>query len=59
MSSPFEVLPLSHVEWISKEAVSIPAELGTIEYSSQGKGPSIFHIQTAHGHYEADLAPEN
>ncbi|MDD3294449.1 MAG: hypothetical protein PHG20_07160 [Geobacteraceae bacterium] len=53
MSGPFEALPLSHTKWISKTEVFIPAELGTVEYSSQGKGPAIFHIQTAHGHYEA------
>ena len=32
---------------------SIPAELGSIEYFKAGKGPTLVHIQTAHGHYQA------
>ena len=34
-------------------AFSIPAELGKLEYYKPGKGPMLVHIQTAHGHYEA------
>jgi len=32
---------------------SIPSELGSIEYFRPGKGPALIHIQTAHGHYQA------
>lgn len=32
---------------------SIPEELGTLEYFKPGKGPAIVHLQTAHGHYQA------
>ncbi|MCB9799966.1 MAG: hypothetical protein H6757_04330 [Candidatus Omnitrophica bacterium] len=32
--------------------LSIPAELGTIQNLHTGSGPSIIHIQTAHGQYQ-------
>jgi len=32
---------------------SIPTELGTIEEFNHGRGPALIHIQTAHGHYQA------
>ncbi|MFA7001385.1 MAG: hypothetical protein WC352_04495, partial [Candidatus Omnitrophota bacterium] len=31
----------------------IPTDLGTLETVRQGRGPSIIHIQTAHGNFEA------
>ena len=33
--------------------LSLPPELGTIETIHTGMGPTLIHIQTAHGHYEA------
>ncbi|MFA5168395.1 MAG: HEAT repeat domain-containing protein [Candidatus Omnitrophota bacterium] len=33
--------------------MAIPRELGKLEHFKMGQGPAIFHIQTAHGHYEA------
>ena len=33
--------------------MAIPRDLGKIEDLHFGKGPAVFHIQTAHGHYEA------
>ena len=33
--------------------VSIPQEFGKVEHFNAGHGPAIFHIQTAHGHYQA------
>jgi HEAT repeat protein len=32
---------------------SIPQELGTLQYFKAGKGPMVVHLQTAHGHYQA------
>jgi len=32
---------------------SIPQELGTLQYFKRGKGPMVVHLQTAHGHYQA------
>ena len=32
---------------------ALPSELGKIEFFKPGKGPMLVHIQTAHGHYEA------
>src|SRR3989338_3607878 len=34
-------------------ALDIPSELGRIETVVKGAGPTILHIQTAHGNYEA------
>ncbi|MFA5159506.1 MAG: hypothetical protein WC484_03260, partial [Candidatus Omnitrophota bacterium] len=33
--------------------IAIPQELGKLEHFKMGQGPTLFHIQTAHGHYEA------
>jgi len=33
--------------------VAIPQELGKLEHFNAGQGPAIFHIQTAHGHYQS------
>ncbi len=33
--------------------IAIPQELGKLEHFKMGQGPAIFHIQTAHGHYQA------
>ena len=33
--------------------ISIPAEIGTVENLKTGTGPTLIHIQTAHGNYEA------
>ncbi len=33
--------------------IEVPQTLGKIEDLHLGKGPAIFHIQTAHGHYQA------
>ena len=33
--------------------LAVPQNLGKIEELHFGKGPAVFHIQTAHGHYEA------
>ncbi len=32
---------------------SIPQELGDLQYFKPGKGPMVVHLQTAHGHYQA------
>ena len=32
---------------------SVPQELGTLQYFKPGKGPMVVHLQTAHGHYQA------
>ncbi len=36
-------------------ALGLPAELGRIESLSPGRKGIIFHLQTAHGHYEAQV----
>ncbi|MBI4971663.1 MAG: isocitrate lyase/phosphoenolpyruvate mutase family protein [Candidatus Omnitrophica bacterium] len=33
--------------------LTIPAEFGSVQSFHSGNGPQIFHIQTAHGNYEA------
>ena len=43
----------SEVKTVSPFQLNIPSDLGSIENLSSGPGPTLIHIQTAHGNYEA------
>lgn len=39
--------------FLASETFQIPSKLGRVESYHSGKGKTLIHIQTAHGHYEA------
>lgn len=45
--------PVSEIALAPGFELQIPSELGSIETVVAGNGPTLFHIQTAHGNYEA------
>lgn len=48
------VQPVTEVKPSAAWNLSISPDLGTIETLSDGKGPALLHVQTAHGHYGAE-----
>ncbi len=52
-------LPITEVAAAAAFQLELPPELGTVEMLVSGQGPTVIHIQEAHGDYESQLKIES